>query len=51
MGLDLKIQDKSLKEMKHVSSLVNWQGKFHFTKKEFFHNFCKGIAHIFESLS
>ena len=53
MGLDLKIQDKSLemKEMKHVSSLVNWQAKFHFTKNELFHNFFKGIVHIFESLS
>ena len=51
MRLDLKIQDKSLKEMKRVSSLVNRQGKFHFTKNEIFRNFCKDIAHIFESLS
>ena len=51
MGLDLQIQDKSLKEMKCVSLLVNRQGKFHFTKNELFHNFCKDIAHIFESLS
>ena len=51
MCLDLKMQDKSLKEMKRVSSLVNRQGKFHFTKNELFHNFCKGIAPIFESLS
>ena len=50
MRLDLKKQDKSLKEMKRVSSLVNRQGKFHFTKNELFHNFCKDIAHIFESL-
>ena len=49
MCLDLKMQDKSLKEMKRVSSLVNRQGKFHFTKNELFHNFCKDIAHIFES--
>ena len=47
MRLDLKIQDKSLKEMKHVSSLVNRQGKFHFTKNGLFHNFCKDIAHTF----
>ena len=47
MHLDLKIQDKSLKEMKHVSSLVNRQGKFHFTKNELFHNFWKDIAHTF----
>ena len=46
MCLDLKMQDKSLKEMKRVSSLVNRQGKFHFTKNELFHNFCKDIAHI-----
>ena len=51
MRLDLTIQDKILKEMKHVSSLVNRQGKFHFTKNELFHNFCKDMAHIFESLS
>ena len=49
MCLDLKMQDKSLKEMKRVSSLVNRQGKFHFTKNELFHNFCKDIALIFES--
>ena len=49
MRLDLKIQDKFLKEMKRFSALVNRQGKFHFTKNEFFHNFCKDIAHIFES--
>ena len=47
MGLDLQIQDKSLKEMKCVSLLVNRQGKFHFTKNELFHNFCKDIVHIF----
>ena len=47
MRVDL--QDKSLKEMKPVSSFVNQQGKFHFTKNERFHNFCKDIAHIFES--
>ena len=51
LRLDLKIQDKSLKVMKPVFSLVNRQGKFHFTKNELFHNFCKDIAHIFESLS
>ena len=51
MCLDLKIQDKSLKEMKPLSSLVNWPGKFHFTKSGLFHNFCKDITHIFESLS
>ena len=49
MRLDLKIQDKSLKEMKRVSSLVNRRGKFDFTKSGHFHNFCKGIAHIFGS--
>ena len=47
----LKTQDKSLKEMKRFCSLVNQQGKFHFTKNELFHNFCKNIVHIFESLS
>ena len=36
MHLDLKIQGKSLKEMKRLSSLVNRQGKFHFTKMNFF---------------
>ena len=51
MRLDLKIQDKPLKEMKRVSSSVNWQGRFHFTKNELFQNFCKDITHIFESLS
>ena len=51
MRLDLKIEDKSLKEMKRVSSLVNRQGKIHFTKNGLFHNFCKDIANIFESLS
>ena len=51
MRLDLKMQDKSLKEMKRVSSLVNRQDKFHFTKNGSFYNFCKDIAHIFESLS
>ena len=51
MCLDLKIKDKSLREMKRVSSLVNRQRKFHFTKNEHFHNFCKDTAHIFESLS
>ena len=51
MRLDFKIQDKSLKEMKRVSLLVNRQGKFHFTKYEFFHNFYEDIADIFESLS
>ena len=51
MPLDLQIKDKSLKEMKRVSSLVNRQGKFHFTKHEFFHNFYEDIADIFESLS
>ena len=40
MGLELKIQDK------RVSSLVNWQGKFHFTKNELFLNFCKDVAHF-----
>ena len=49
MRLDPKIQDKSLKEMKRVSSLINRQGKF--TKNELFHNFCKDIVHIFESPS
>ena len=51
MRLDLKIQDKPLKEMKRVSSLANRQGRFHFTKIELFHNFCEDITHIFESLS
>ena len=51
MRLDVKIQDKSLKEMKCVSSLVNRQGRFHFTKNELFRNFCKDMAHIFASLS
>ena len=51
MRLDLKIQDKSLKEMKRVSSIVNPQGKFHFNKNGLFHDFCKDIAYIFESLS
>ena len=46
MRLDLTIQDKILKEMKHVSSLVNRQGKIHFTKNELFHNFCKDMAHL-----
>ena len=43
MRLDLTIQDKILKGMKHVSSLVNRQGKFHFTKNKLFPNFCKDI--------
>ena len=51
MRLDLKVQDKTLKEMKRISSLLKQQGKFHFTKNELFHNFCKNIAHSFESLS
>ena len=51
MRLGLKIQDKPLKEMKRVSSLVNRQSKSHFTKNEFLHNFCQDIAHIFEILS
>ena len=51
MRLDLKIQDKYLKEMKRVSSLVNRQDKFPFTKNKLFHNFCKDTAHIFEGLS
>ena len=51
MRLDLKVQDKTLKEMKRVSSLLNQQGKFDFTKNELFHNFCKDIAHSFESFS
>ena len=51
MRLDSKIRGKSLKEMKWVSSLVNWQGKFHFTKNELFQNFCKDIVHVFDSLS
>ena len=51
MRVDLKIQDKSLKEMKRVSSLGNRQGKFDFTKNDIFHHFCKDIAHIFKSLS
>ena len=50
MRLDLKIQDKYLKEMKRVSSSVNRQGKFHLTRNELFHNFSKDIAHIFENL-
>ena len=45
MGLELKIQDK------RVSSLVNWQGKFHSTKNELFLNFCKDVAHFLEILS
>ena len=40
MRLDLKIQDKSLIEMKQ-------QGIFNFTKNGIFHNFCKDITHIF----
>ena len=32
MRLDIKIKDKPLKEMKHVSLLVNRQGKFDFTE-------------------
>ena len=51
MHLDLKILDKSLKEMKRVSSLLNRQGRFHFTKNELFRSFCEDIANIFESLS
>ena len=51
MRLDLKIQDKSLKETKRVSSSATHQGKFNFTKIKLFHNFSKNIAHIFESLS
>ena len=51
MRLDIKIKDKPLKEMKHVSLLVNRQGKFDFTENGLFHNFCKDVAHIFESLS
>ena len=39
MHLDLKIQQKIL------------GGKFHFTKNALFHNFCKNVAQIFESLS
>ena len=46
MRSDLKIQGKSLKETKRGSSLVDRQGKFHFTKNELFHFFCKDIAHI-----
>ena len=37
--------------MKRISSLVKRQDKFDFTKNELFHNSCKNIAHIFESLS
>ena len=48
MRLDLKIQDKSLKLMKRVSSLVNRKGKFHFTKNGPSH---KDTVHIFESIS
>ena len=51
MRLDLKIQDKYLKEMKHVSKSVNQQGEFDFTENELFRNFYKDISHIFESLS
>ena len=51
MRLDLKMQDKSLKEMKRVSSLVNRQDKFHFTKNGLFHNFWKDITHIFKGFS
>ena len=51
MRLDPKIQDKYLKEMYRVSSLVNRQGKFYFTKNELLHKFCKEVAHIFKSLS
>ena len=47
----LKTQGKSLKEMKRFCSLVNQQGKFHFTKNELFHNFWRNTAHIFNSLS
>ena len=49
MRLDLKIQGKSLKVMKRISSLVKRQGKFDFTKNELFHNSCKDFSHIFES--
>ena len=42
MRLDLKVQDKTLKEMKRVSSLLNQQGKFHFTKNELFNIFLQG---------
>ena len=49
MRLDVKMQDKSLKEIKCVSSPVNQQSKFDFTKHGFFHNICNDIAHIFES--
>ena len=32
-----------MKDIKRVSSLVNWQSKFHFTKNGLFHNFFKDI--------
>ena len=51
MRLDLKIQDKSLKEMNRVSSLVKRQGKFHFTKYEFFHNFYEDILRVFPNFT
>ena len=47
MRLGLKMQDKSLKEMKRVSSLVNWQGKFYFTKNELFLQFFARALPIF----
>ena len=51
MRLDLKIQDKSLKEMRRVSSLANRQGRFNFTKNGLFHNFCKDISYTYDGLS
>ena len=36
MRLDLKVHEKSLKEMKRIYLLPNRQGKFHFTKNNFF---------------
>ena len=43
MRLDLKIQDKALKEMKHVFSLVSRQCKFYFTKNNFFTIFARTL--------
>ena len=51
MRLEFKIQSKPLKEMKRVSSLVNQQSKFYFTKNGLFHNFCEDFTQIFEILS
>ena len=46
MRLDLKIEDKSLKEIKRISSLVNQQGEFHSIKNGLFTIFARTL-HIF----